>query len=59
MNFLAKKYCEILNICDIKSNSEICRIKIKHETDTNIRRKIKSYILKLSKNKKEDIKSEL
>lgn len=61
MKFLNEKHCKIDNI---KPNSEILNLKIEKVKTNNIDNSIQKmdtykYILKLSKNKKEDIKSEL
>lgn len=61
MKFLNEKHCKIDNI---KPNSEILHLKIEKVKTNNIDNSIQKmniykYILKLSKNKKEDIKSEL
>lgn len=54
MKFLTQKLCQKLPIYNIESDSESYSIKIKSEVDTNIRRKIKSYILELSVKRKEN-----
>lgn len=54
MKFLTQKLCQKLAIYNIESDSESYSIKIKSEVDTNIRRKIKSYILELSVKRKEN-----
>ena len=53
MKFLTQRFCQIFKTYNKESDSESDSIKIKSEVDTDIRRKIKSYILELSVNKKE------
>lgn len=52
MKFLTQKLCQKLPIYNIESDSESYSIKIKSKVDTNIRCKIKSYILELSVKRK-------